>query len=101
MGSIQWNDSVLGHMIGKSPSVVAEVERATDAIAGRANSMSAGYRTGIYHRDHKSPGVGNTQPKYVSDVQVKTHSVVGIVYTGNYAAMKDNYENNTLLKARG
>lgn len=101
MGSIQWNDSVLGHMIGKSPSVVSEVERATDAIACKANAMSSGYRTGYYHPDHKSPGVGRTQPKYVSDVQVKTHSVVGIVYTGNYAAMKDNHENNTLLKARG
>lgn len=101
MGSIQWNDAVLGRIIGKAPEVVAEVERATTSIADKANAMSSGYRTGYYHPDHKSPGVGRTQPKYVSDVQVKMHSVVGIVYTGNYAAMKDNYENNTLLKARG
>lgn len=101
MGSIQWNDVVLGRIIGKAPEVVAEVERATDAIAGKANAMSSSYRTGYYHPDSKSPGVGRTQPKYVSDIQVMDNAVVGIVHTGNYAAMKDNYENNTLLKARG
>ena len=92
---------MLGRIVGKSPSVVAEVERATDSIADRANAMSSGYRTGYYHPDHKSPGVGRTQPKYVANVEVKSYAAVGIAYTGNYAAMKDNYENNTLLKARG
>lgn len=101
MGSIQWNEAALGRLIGKAPEVVAEVERATGEIAERANSMSSGYRTGLYHRDHKSPAVGNTQPRYVDDTDIKRNAVVGIVYTGNYAAMKDNAENNTLLKARG
>ena len=101
MASIQWNEAALGRIIGKAPEVVAEVERATGEIADTANSMSSAYRTGLYHRDHKSPAVGNTQPRYVADVEVKRNAVVGIAYTGNYAAMKDNSENNTLLKARG
>lgn len=101
MGSIKWDDAALGDAIGADPDVLAAVSKATDSISEKANSMSAGYRTGIYHRDHKSPGVGNTQPKYGKDARIMGKSAVGIVYTGNYAAMKDNHENNTLLKARG
>lgn len=101
MGSVRWDDAAIGRLIGKAPEVVAEVERVTGEIAGRANSMSSGYRTGLYHRDHEPPAVGNTQPTYVGDVEEYGNSVVGIVHTGNYAAMKDNAENNTLLKARG
>ena len=101
MGSIQWNDAALGRAIGKAPEVVAEVDAATKRIWSAANSTSAGYRTGLYHRNHESPAVGNTQPAYDGDVEVKRNAVVGIVYTANYAAMKDNFENNTLLKARG
>ena len=77
------------------------VDEKTRKVASTAESLSAGFRTGLYHRDHKSPGVGNTQPKYGKDARIMGKSAVGIVYTGNYAAMKDNHENNTLLKARG
>lgn len=101
MGSIQWNDAALGRVIGKAPEVVAEVERCTREIWSNANAMGSGFRTGLYHRDHKSPAVGDTQAAYDGNVEVKNNAVVGIVYTGNYAAMKDNAENNTLLKARG
>jgi hypothetical protein len=45
--------------------------------------------------------VGGTQPAYVGDVRMGRRGYVGIVHPGNYAAMKDNYENNTLLKAKG
>lgn len=101
MGSIQWNEAALGRLIGKAPEVQCEVDAATRRIWSAANAMSSGYRTGLYHRDHKSPAVGNTQPAYDGDVEVRRNAVVGIVHTGNYAAMKDNFENNTLLKARG
>lgn len=73
----------------------------SSAIASTANSMGSGFRTGKYHRDHKSPAVGGTSPVYVSDVEMGRKGYVGIVHPKNYAAMKDNYLNNTLLKAKG
>lgn len=68
-------------------------------ISGNANASSSGFRTGIFH-DHQSGETrGNTQPVYSGNVERKGRSMVGLVFTGNYAAQKDNYENNTLLKA--
>ena len=96
---IVWNDRELRKLAAAAakPGIEAKTGRIRDA----ADSMSAGYRTGKYHRDHKSPAVGGTKPEYASDVKDFNGMPVGIVYTGNYAAMKDNHENNTLLKARG
>lgn len=78
-----------------------EVESATARIEGRANALGAPFRTGLYHRNHKSPAVGNTQPVYASDVETHGQMPVGIVHTANYAAMRDNAQNNTLLKSIG
>lgn len=98
---VEWDMPKLGDVIGKAPEVKAEITSATERICTTANSMGSGFRTGLYHRDHKSPAVGDTQPVYESDVRVVDHSVVGIVYTGNYSAMVDNGRSNTLLKAVG
>lgn len=73
----------------------------TAQCVNAANAMSSGFRTGTYHRDHRSPGVGNTQPVYVGDVTEGRRGIVGIVHPANYAAMLDNHENNTLLKVKG
>lgn len=97
--SVRWNMAALGRCVGRAPETVEAVTRATEGIKSSANAMGAGFRTGLYHRDHKSPAVGNTQPVYDGDVRQTSKSVVGIVHTGNYAAMRDNHENNTLLKA--
>ena len=75
-----------------------------DQSEAMANSLGSGYRTGYYHRDHKSPAVGGTQPKYGGSTQRFRNSEgisipVGIVTTKNYAAMKDNMLHNTLLKS--
>lgn len=75
------------------------VDEETRKVASNANSMGAAYRTGFYHVDHKSPAVGGTQPVYKADTQRRGKTYVGIVATGNYAAMKDNHLHNTLLKA--
>ncbi|MBQ9003115.1 MAG: hypothetical protein IJ087_14790 [Eggerthellaceae bacterium] len=99
MGNVRWNDSALKKAVGAAAR--AEVAARTRKAAAAANSMSAGYRTGLYHRDHESPAVGGTAPRYEPDVRDYDGWPVGIVYTGNYAAMKDNHENNTLLKAKG
>lgn len=70
-----------------------------DQIKGRANAMSSAYRTGIWHDPKTRERRGDTQPDYKGDVQKKGRTQVGLVYTGNYAAKKDNQENNTLLKS--
>lgn len=98
---IRWDEASLGKVIGRHPNVVAEVDAAMRRIHQTANAMGSGFRTGLYHRDHQSPAVGNTQAAYGGDVRVMGNSVVGIVHTGNYAAMRDNAENNTLLKSMG
>ena len=78
------------------PDVLGEyVQR----ISGNANAASAGFRTGIFHDHDTGETRGDTQPVYKGNVKRKGRSMVGLVYTGNYAAQKDNYENNTLLKS--
>lgn len=99
MAKLKWNDKELRKLVGEAAEPHVKVK--TAEINAAADSMSAGFRTGLYHRDHKSPAVGNTKPKYKSSVKKFNGLPVGIVYTGNYSAMKDNTINNTLLKARG
>lgn len=98
MGSIKWNDKALRKMIGDAAE--PHVKAKTAEIKAAASSMSAGFRTGIYH-PAKGERVGNTKPKYKSSVRRFKGLPVGIVVTGNYSAMKDNTLNNTLLKSRG
>ena len=85
--------------IAEGEGTSGAIKRAVDEIARRANSMSSGYRTGFYHRKHMSPAVGGTQPKYKGNVKKRGKWPVGIVYTANYAAQKENMEHNTLLKS--
>ena len=77
------------------------VELATRRIHSRANALGSTFRTGLYHRNHQSPTVGNTQAAYGGNVERHNGTPVGIVHTGNYASMRDNAENNTLLKSIG
>lgn len=103
MGSVEirWDMAKLGRFCAKAPETVAEIDKVVSRIAATATSMSSGNVTGSYHRDHKSPHVGGTAPFYGSDTQVLRDSAVGLAYTDNYAAKKDNLENNTLLSAMG
>lgn len=90
----------LWRLVCRQDATYQVIRSTTDAIANRANNMSANYRTGKYHPDHKSPGVGGTQPRYQSNTQRPKGIVpVGMAYTANYAAKKDNYLHNTLLKS--
>lgn len=78
------------------------VQSLTQAGIADANASSADFRTGVYHRDHKSPHVGNTQPRYTGDVEDRDgYWPVGIVHPANYAAMRENMERNTLVKVVG
>ena len=95
------SEQSLKHAVNFAEGTADALRKRSREIENIANSMSSGFRTGYYHRDHKSPAVGGTQPEYGSDVQLGKHGYVGIVHPKNYAAMKDNYQNNTLLKAKG
>ncbi|MBQ9021556.1 MAG: hypothetical protein IJ113_06040 [Eggerthellaceae bacterium] len=95
---VRINEKKLKKLVDESSGTGALLQGRVDSVEGKANSSSSGFRTGIYHR----PGgekVGNTQPTYKGNVTKGRKGYVGIVYTGNYSAMKDNYENNTLLKS--
>lgn len=96
---IKIDDAKLRKLAFGSDGTKSLVESATSQVTSNANAMGAGFRTGLYHRDHKSPAVGNTQPVYKGDVRKFGRKYVGIVVTGNYAAMKDNHLHNTLLKS--
>ena len=74
-------------------------------IASRANAMSADFRTGLWYPDNdrtKEPIGGDKPPKYKALTAINTaEGATALVVTGNYAAIKDCHEHNTLLKAKG
>ena len=96
---VKLDDKKLWKAINEAEGIQGVLEEKAGAVASRANSIGAGFKTGYYYRDHKPPPVGGTRPKYGHDVELHKHTRVGLVYTGNYAAMKDNHEHNTLLKS--
>lgn len=101
MGSTQfrWNEKALSRIVGKSPETIDAVTDATTRISAVANSASSSFRTGIWHDPKTGERRGNTAPKYEDDVEVGRNAVHGIVYTGNYSAMKNNAQSNTLLRS--
>ena len=103
MGSttFKWNEKELSRVTGKSPETVEAVTKATRLVERTANAISSGFRTGIWHEPKTHETRGNTRPKYEGDVDEGRVAAHGIVYTGNYSAMKDNAQNNTLLKSIG
>lgn len=86
--------------LGRLDGIRPLLDNATTQITSAAQSMSAGFRTGIWH-DKDRNTIGDTPTNYKGDVSCRAYGYVGLVVTGNYSAMKDNYENNTLLKAMG
>ena len=83
----------------KSEEMYQVIRSETDRRATRANALSAGFKTKKYHVEHRSPAVGGTSPRYTAHTGRPNGQVpIGIVYTGNYAAQKENMLHNTLLK---
>ena len=99
--TVELDLTALQQLAGNDNLVRGALDARTAQITARANALGSGFRTGHYHPNHRSPGVGGTQPASVGDVRMGNRGYVGIVHPANYAAMKDNYENNTLLKAKG
>lgn len=88
------DEQKLWRMACKSDGMYQIVRKSADKVASKANSMGAGFKT------QKYKGKGGKSPKYVANTLRPRGIVpVGIVYTGNYAAMKDNMQHNTLLKS--
>lgn len=98
---VRIDKAALWRCMKAAPETAEAVELATRRIHSRANALGSTFRTGLYHRNHQSPAVGNTQAAYGGNVERHNGTPVGIVHTGNYAAMRDNAENNTLLKSIG
>ena len=97
--NVKFNDASLCRVIGEVSE--PHVRKETEETRSRASAISAGFRTGE-KRGFYGPGIGNQPTRYESDVKLyHGYWPVGLVYTGNYSAMKDNTLNNTLLKARG
>lgn len=73
------------------------LDEATGSLSSTANSLSSWFRTMKCHIKGKQ--VGGTQPRYGKTVKYKKGAYVGFVHPKNYAAIKDNYLHNTLLKS--
>ena len=92
---IKWDKRALGLVIGTAPETLEAVTEATNQILSNAQSMGSGFRT------EKYKDKGDTPAQYAGDVRSYNHAHVGVIYTANYSAQKDNWTNNTLLKAVG
>lgn len=115
--SVEWSPQFEQIVMGL-PQVKGAVTKEANAIAERANGMASTV-SGIWHEtgrphdpnktggkwhDHgKSyPTIGGNEAAYRSKpAKMFGGKPVAIVYSANYAAQKDNYEHNTLLKAKG
>ena len=71
------------------------------SLASKASANSAGFRTERTTVWETGEKVGGKSPLYLAkDARMKGGKAVAIVYTGNYAAAKDNTMHNTLLKSK-
>lgn len=75
------------------------VKQHTDTITDTANSLASGYQTGLWHDHSTGETRGHTFARFAGDVMRGRYTFYGIVYAANYSAQKNNFENNTLLKA--
>ena len=96
---IRLDKQKLADVIQELPGTRDALEETGGGIAQRANAMSAGFRTKYFYDRKEGVRKGNKQPSYASDVEKRGKAMVALVYTANYAAQKDTYEHNTLLKS--
>ena len=100
---IHWNKAQLNREIGKSEEVNSQITRHTARMGMAANDAGAGFKSERVLDYKKKEWVGGTQAHYGYNVERNGSDrwPVGLVYTANYAAMKDNLLHNTLLKVVG
>ena len=104
---IDIDENALRRVVYGMPETMEVIEDATSDICDRANAMAAGFKSTVGHDPRTGERRGGTPAKYDTKKTEPRRRTgpsavpVGIVHTGNYAAAKDNTENNTLLKALG
>ena len=98
---IEIDQKALEEAVSYAEGVRVVLQEKTDGIIDNANALSSGFRTQRTYNYAEHKWVGDTQPEYGGDVQMGSRGYIGLVHPKNYAAMKDNYLHNTLLKARG
>lgn len=88
--------------IKKLPPVKGALTKEANVICARANGMAAGFKTGRYYDRTAGKLKGETPAVYgMKPTKEFGRTTVALVYAQNYAAQKDTYTNNTLLKAVG
>lgn len=89
-------NSVYG-AIYKSPGTRKALGEEAEKIAARATALGSGYRTPKWHDHQTGETKGGKAPIYEGEAGER--KCIGIVHPANYAAMKDTYLHNTMLKA--
>lgn len=97
---VKIDERKLRDAISHGENLAPALSEITTQITGNANMLAQGYRTGIWH-DENGNEYGDTPAVFEGDVTNGKRGPVGIVHPANYSAMKANYENNILLKAKG
>lgn len=112
------SEKALERVINESPETKSAINSLSNQIANRANAMAQEI-SGIWHETGKPhnperkggewvgsskdfPTIGGVEARYDSKpAKLGSDGLVGIVFSANYAAQKDNHLHNTLLKAKG
>ena len=96
---VEIDDNRVMAAINKADDIKPALKKLGTKIADQANVLGAGYRTPKWHDHDTGETKGGKQPKY--GATLGNRQIICIVHPENYAAMKDNYLHNTMLKARG
>lgn len=87
--------------IQSMPGLKSVLSSTAWAVASKATASSAGFRTEKTTNWATGEKLGGKSPLYLAkDAKMRGDKAVAIVYTGNYAAAKDNTMHNTLLKSK-
>ena len=87
--------------VSEADGVKEALRAKASEIAKTATSYGASFETERTTVWATGEHVGGKTPEYGADVKRGIRGWVGIVMPKNYAAMKDNYLHNTLLRAKG
>lgn len=96
---VKLDDNAVRLAINSAEKVMPALQSAVDRISANANALSSSFRTGRFYDRSERKLKGDTQPHYAGDVRKMGKGPIGIVYTANYSAMKENHLHNTLLKS--
>lgn len=96
---VEINGRKLFYAIQDAEGLKETLEAEVNRIKSAANANGSGFRTENTVDWATGQRYGGTAPIYDGNVQRKKNSTVGLVFTANYSARKDNMLHNTLLKS--